>query len=435
MANTKITSRVIADNAVTSSAIADGAITASKIASDAIDIVADTTPQLGGDLDVNGNAIAGSTVQINGAGGELMISATENGPVALRYDNNLKLTTKSDGVDITGELQSDSLDVDGDADISGTIALGNLTIAGAQGTDGQVLTSTGSGIAWEDAAGGGVDGIVSSADATAITIDSSENVGIGTTSPSTKLNVSDSSGNAYKALTVQSSNVNSDAGISLIGGGGSDFRLQQPYNSAGLFFYDVTNNAERMRINSAGSVLIGTSTTPAYAHKLVCSGSAIPDGTVSFVDTDVSVGLANAVMSLGFTGDTDATSGYFIYMTDGNGAIGSIQAASGTSVSFNTTSDERLKTNIVDASPQLDIIKSIRVREFDWTRNDHHELGLIAQELVEIVPNVVTVGGEDETKNPYGVDYGKLTPYLIKALQEQQTIIDDLKSRIETLEE
>ena len=180
MANTKITSRVIADNAVTSSAIADGAITASKIASDAIDIVADTTPQLGGNLDVNGNAITGSTVQINGAGGDLMISATENGPVALRYDNNLKLTTKSDGVDITGELQSDSLDVDGDADISGTIALGNLTIAGAQGTDGQVLTSTGSGIAWEDAAGGGVAGIVSSADATAITIDSNETVDITT---------------------------------------------------------------------------------------------------------------------------------------------------------------------------------------------------------------------------------------------------------------
>ena len=72
-----------------------------------------------------------------------------------------------------------------------------------------------------------------------------------------KLNVSDSSGTAYKALTVQSSNVNSDAGISLIGGGGSDFRLQQPYNSAGLFFYDVTNTAERMRIDSSGNVGIG----------------------------------------------------------------------------------------------------------------------------------------------------------------------------------
>jgi hypothetical protein len=221
--------------------------------------------------------------------------------------------------------------------------------------------------------------------------------------------------------------------MSAINGGSLTFGGKQPGSGAA--------ESEAMRITSGGSVLIGTSTTPAYGHKLVCSGSAIPDGTVSFVDTDVSVGLANAVMSLGFTGDSDATSGYFIYMTDGNGAIGSIQAASGTSVSFNTTSDERLKTNIVDASPQLDIIKSIQVREFDWTRNDHHELGLIAQELVEIVPNVVTVGGEDETKNPYGVDYGKLTPYLIKAVQEQQALIEaqattitDLTARIETLE-
>jgi hypothetical protein len=99
-------------------------------------VVEDTSPQLGGNLDVNGNAITGSTVQINGAGGELMISATENGPVALRYDNNLKLTTKSDGVDITGELQSDSLDVDGNADI-----LGNLTISGT--VDGRDIATDG----------------------------------------------------------------------------------------------------------------------------------------------------------------------------------------------------------------------------------------------------------------------------------------------------
>ena len=93
------------------------------------DLVSDTTPQLGGDLDTNGNAITGSTVAINGSSGEFMISATENGPVALRYDNNLKLTTKSDGVDITGELQADSLDIDGDGDITGNLTLGgNLNL-------------------------------------------------------------------------------------------------------------------------------------------------------------------------------------------------------------------------------------------------------------------------------------------------------------------
>ena len=92
-------------------------------------VVQDTTPQLGGDLNTNGNAITGSTVAINGSNGEFMISATENGPVALRYDNNLKFSTKSDGVNITGEIEADSLDIDGNGDISGNLTLGgNLNL-------------------------------------------------------------------------------------------------------------------------------------------------------------------------------------------------------------------------------------------------------------------------------------------------------------------
>ena len=120
-------------------------------------------------------------------------------------------------------------------------------------------------------------------------------------------------------------------------------------------------------------------------------------------------------------------------MTDGNGAIGSITAASGTSVSYNTTSDERLKKNIVDASSQLDTIKNIKVREFDWKKNDYHELGVIAQEIKSIVPNAVTEGGDDVTKHPFGVDYGKIVPYLIKAVQELSATIDELKTEIQTL--
>ena len=62
----------------------------------------------------------------------------------------------------------------------GRVETGNLTVGGSQGSDGQVLTSTGAGVAWE-AAAGGVDGIVSTANSTAITINSAENVGIGVT--------------------------------------------------------------------------------------------------------------------------------------------------------------------------------------------------------------------------------------------------------------
>ena len=107
---------------------------------------------------------------------------------------------------------------------------------------------------------------------------------------------------------------------------------------------------------------------------------------------------------------------------------------SGTTVSYNTSSDRRMKENIVDASSQLDVINSIQVREFDWKVNGYHEVGMIAQELHAVVPSVVQEGGDDITEEPWTVDYGKLTPYLIKAIQEQQKIINDLKSRIETLE-
>ena len=58
---------------------------------------------------------------------------------------------------ISGELDAATLDVSGNADIDGTLETDNLTVGGAQGTDGQVLTSTGSGVAWEDAAGGAFD--------------------------------------------------------------------------------------------------------------------------------------------------------------------------------------------------------------------------------------------------------------------------------------
>ena len=62
---------------------------------------------------------------------------------------------------------------------SGTTNTANLTVSGTQGSDGQVLTSTGSGVQWEDAAGGGVDGITSSTTTTIITLSSANKVGIG----------------------------------------------------------------------------------------------------------------------------------------------------------------------------------------------------------------------------------------------------------------
>ncbi len=205
--------------------------------------------------------------------------------------------------------------------------------------------------------------------------------------------------------------------------------------SAHAAFY--TNSLERMRIDSSGNLLINqTSSALTYGKLQVSAGgeTAGHGGIVAFFDTDGSVASSNLIQLLSFSGDTDATGGQFIRFRDSNSVMGSVSAASGTTVAYNTSSDRRMKENIVDAASQLEVINDIQIREFDWKNNGHHEVGVIAQELNEVIPNVVQEGGEDVTEEPWGVDYGKLTPYLVKAIQEQQSIIDDLKTRIETLE-
>jgi len=445
------------------------------------------------------------------------------------HTSDTDLMTLADGVlTVAGELDATSLDISGNADIDGTLETDNLTIGGSQGSDGQVLTSTGSGVAWEDAGSGttinnNADNRVITGSGTANTLEGEANfvfdgtnVGIGTSSPNFTLGLHKGSSDA-NYIQITNSTTGSGASDGVLVGLGSDEALNvwnyedEPINfgtnnttrmtvdndgdvningtfgtnsstafasMGGRLTFDtdysdtqrgpnkvvlqedgawiaglgVSNGAtdfytggaftfrtgtslgsERMRLNANGTLMIGTATNPTYAHRIFADGNAITDGIVRFNDADVSVGLANAILQLSFGSDNDCTSASFVYMTDGNGAIGSITAASGTSVSYNTTSDERLKKNIVDASSQLDTIKNIKIREFDWKKNDFHEVGVIAQEIKTVVPNAVTEGGDNETKHPFGVDYGKIVPYLIKAVQEQQEQIDALQSEIKTL--
>jgi hypothetical protein len=205
--------------------------------------------------------------------------------------------------------------------------------------------------------------------------------------------------------------------------------------SGGMRFQ--TNAAQKMMLDSAGRLLINqTSSNLTYAKLQVSEGSASAGhgGIVGFFDTDVSVGSSNVIQVLWFSADDDATGGVFTRFRDGNSIMGQIEAANGTQVSYGVSSDERLKENIVDASSQLNTIKNIKVREFDWKANGYHEVGMIAQELHTVVPSAVQEGGDDLSEQPWGVDYSKLTPYLIKAVQELSAKNDALEARIATLE-
>ena len=89
-------------------------------------------------------------------------------------------------------------------------------------------------------------------------------------------------------------------------------------------------------------------------------------------------------------------------------------------VAYNTTSDRRIKENIVDSTSSLDLLARIRVRDYNYIADPAKQTlqGFIAQELYEVYPQAVTVGGEDPKTHPWQVDYGKMTPLLVKSVQE-----------------
>ena len=106
---------------------------------------------------------------------------------------------------------------------------------------------------------------------------------------------------------------------------------------------------------------------------------------------------------------------------------------------FNNGSDVALKENIEDIEYGINTVKQLRPRKFDRIDApdvDKAEVGFIAQEVESIIPELISNSKPEGSTGQIvkGMNYGALTSVLTKALQEQQTIIDDLKARIEALE-
>jgi hypothetical protein len=166
---------------------------------------------------------------------------------------------------------------------------------------------------------------------------------------------------------------------------------------------------EAMRIDSSGNLLVGTTTTGPGAQ----SGVAIAGGATS---SDVYIRHANGTAS-------GAVYASFTYNTS---QIGSITQNGTTAVLYNTTSDQRLKENIVDALSASDDIDAIQVRSFDWKADgSHQKYGMVAQELVTVAPEAVSQ--PEDPEEMMGVDYSKLVPMMLKEIQS-------LRARVAQLE-
>ena len=108
-----------------------------------------------------------------------------------------------------------------------------------------------------------------------------------------------------------------------------------------------------------------------------------------------------------------------------NGTVGSI-STSGSATAFNTSSDYRLKEDLKEFNG-LDKVSNIKVYDFKWKVDENRSYGVLAHELAEVLPQAVN--GEKDAKEMQGVDYSKIVPLLVKAIQELKAEIELLKSK------
>ena len=271
------------------------------------------------------------------------------------------------------------------------------------------------------------------------------NVGIGTSSP----------------FAIAATNLSVDGASSAIQLGVSGVRNAQLYaDGAEVRLYAVTNvplrfgtnDTERLRITSGG--FTKASNNGSYLGATGSWHEFTSNNATNFVLAayQTSLSFDNAILYIRSTRSTVANNYYAIqYYHEGAGAYKFQVADSGnvtnTNNSYGAISDIKLKENITDATPKLDDLLKVKVKNFNFIGSEEKQLGVIAQELEEIFPSMidesedfeeVEVEGEDgeitKEKKSLGtitksVKYSVFVPMLIKAIQELEARVKELEAK------
>jgi hypothetical protein len=259
--------------------------------------------------------------------------------------------------------------------------------------------------------------------------DSAGNLGIGTASPNARLQVTSSSfpvlkvadnlGGGALALgdsTISSNYVGAWRGAANSISGGGFLNVQ----GNGIAFMSSDNifgsGSERMRIDSSGALLIGT--TSAYSANYRVSLAPISTGGIVFKNSSTSAH-------------------YPLNMLNSSGSSVGYIEASNTAVSYVSASDYRLKENIAPMTGALDKVSALKPVTYNWKIDGSSGQGFIAHELQAVVPDCVT--GEkdavDEEGNPQyqGIDTSFLVATLTAAIQELKAELDTVKAELASL--
>jgi hypothetical protein len=257
-----------------------------------------------------------------------------------------------------------------------------------------------------------------------MTIDSSGNVGIGTSSPI--------SAGGQTSVTINGTSVaRSDYFISgthtasfTTQAGGTNIATK---TSSSLEF--STNDTERMRIDSSGNLLVGTTSNSTYPSRGYFVGNATYGGLSVSAPGD---GLGYPVYFV----DSNATSAsqQIVHFDRGSSTVGFITTTN-TTTTYSSASDYRLKNTIAPITGALSKVALLKPCTYKWNIDGSEGQGFIAHELQEVCPIAVygTKDAIDANGNPeyQGVDTSFLVATLTAAIQEQQAIIESLKARLD----
>ena len=267
----------------------------------------------------------------------------------------------------------------------------------------------------------------------ALRVNSSQNVGIGTSSPQRKLDVTVSDTTTAQVY-LRNNNASYASGLIVYNAGGEASMFRHNGGSdtsyAGANSVNIgsitnnvvgfiQNNTERARIDSSGNLLVGTTNATGDGTGLELQPNQANGGYIAFKKTSVANGNRYAIF------------------TNSGSVIGSIVANGTTAVSYATTSDYRLKEQVQPMTGALAKVAALKPCTYTWKADGSAGEGFIAHELQAVVAQCVT--GEkdavDADGNPVyqGIDTSFLVATLSAAIQEQQALIAALQADVAAL--
>jgi hypothetical protein len=294
-------------------------------------------------------------------------------------------------------------------------------------------------------------------------------IGMGTTTTAVPLTINLASDINWRFLSASS-----QSRLMAISNDGGTYKDIGILGSNTIFYQQ---GSERARIDSSGSLGLGTNNPGSLFHAAHSNGGTNP--TARIENTVGTVAANSVLLDLKFSGDDSFSNCDYIKFQDSSGEEGVITGDGGSRVYYEINSDYRLKENITSYSGGLNIINALSVKKYNYIKSPGtNYTGFLAHEVAEVVDGVArgvkdatevlsnvvlnhnsvvidqgvteTEWTDGKTSEKYasnttwsashtrninqGLDLSKLVPDLVSAIQEQQTIIDDLKSRIETLE-